>query len=564
MYRKENAATNLCQSIKNLFLNLQYFTYERYKIDFFVSTLKRDLMGMGDALNLDIDMLDVLKDRADQLAGEIDDELMTMMKLHELIIDFDKCREMDHDMRSLAIHDAIRRYSSDLGDKFNGVFYKFLDKQKDTPEYQPLKTISIKGSELTYEEYMRLKYYIQVELLKLEEWVHETDRKVLIMFEGRDAAGKSGAVNFLTEYMNPKHHKAKYFGIPSKRERRHWFERYTDALPEKGQIVFFDRTYYVRGYMDPIMGYCDEHQYEEFMNSVNRYEKLLKEDGIKVLKFWLSVDRNNQTLRFEKRKSDPLRYWKFSENDKKTIKKWDEFTQYINRILRKTNKHVKWRIINSNDELKSKVQMARQILEYFDYADKDLSFFDKPMSKDGIGDSRHMLPPQHEDKGRKVLFLDIDGVLIPAPRKDMVNHADFNRLRKWNPRDMENLNRVVADTKCDVIISSAYRHFKTLDEIRAAMKRAGYRHSIKGELPKGEEHHLLGDMTSGKHGVSRAKLVKDWISKHNITDYCVIDDSRHQFPELLAKGRIVKPHTDKGLTDKLADKAIEILNGKKI
>ena len=549
MYRKEDAAANLCQSIKNLFLNLQYFTFERYKIDFFISTLKRDLNGLGDAICRDIDMLDTLKDRADQLAGEIDEELLAMLEIHNLIASLESCRSMDMDHRSLAVDSTITDFASGIETKFDALFSAFLTKQKGHPEYQPLKTVSIKGSVLTYEEYMRLRYYIQVELLKFEEWVAEHDKKVLVMFEGRDAAGKSGAVNFLTENMNPKHYKARYFGIPDKLQKIKWFDRYTESLPRKGEIVFFDRTYYVRGYMDPIMGYCDQAQYEDFMSKVNEYERMIRENGIKVMKFWLSVDRNNQTLRFEKRKSDPLRYWKFSENDKKTIKKWDEFTAYINCILKKTNKYVKWRIVDSNDELLSKIKIARQILESFDYDGKDLSFFDKAMPKPAGPMPMRILPTDEAlDTNKKVLFLDIDGVLIPFPEKSMVDHELFDYPESWNIDAMNSLNRIIDETRCEIIISSSYRKYKSLEEIQMAMTNAGFRHAISGEIAKNDE------------GESRAELVKKWLSDNGVSDYCVIDDSRHMFPEILPKGRVVKPSTERGLTDELADEAIEILS----
>ena len=206
-------------------------------------------------------------------------------------------------------------------------------------------------------------FELQIELLKLQEWVVENKKKVLIIFEGRDAAGKSANIEAFTDNLNPKHYRVETFDIPTEDEKKNWFKRYIKVLPKEGEIVFFDRSWYNRGIIEPAMGYCTPEQYEEFMDDVNDFEEWVLHHGIQVFKFWLDIEKSKQIARFEMRKRDPLKYWKFSDNDHKILKKWDKLSPYIERVLNETNQHVPWKKINSDDKLNGILESIQIVLK---------------------------------------------------------------------------------------------------------------------------------------------------------------------------------------------------------
>ena len=174
--------------------------------------------------------------------------------------------------------------------------------------------------------YRKEKYNLQVELLKLQEDVIKKKRKIAICFEGRDTAGKSSTINFFSEHLIPSNFNYVHLGIPTKKERKNWFERYETYLPNKGQIVLFDRSWYTRALTEPTLGYCSKKQYEEFMTKVNKWEKSLVKKGTELVKFYFSIDKDQQKRRINARKNSKLKYWKLSESDKLMVNKWDVFT----------------------------------------------------------------------------------------------------------------------------------------------------------------------------------------------------------------------------------------------
>jgi len=227
----------------------------------------------------------------------------------------------------------------------------------------------------TYEEEKRR---LQVELLKLQHWVVDNKLQVAIAFDGRDAAGKGGTIKRFTEYLMPHHSRVVELGIPKKEESRNWFRRYERLMPKKGEIVFFDRSWYNRALIEPTMGYCSERQYRYFMKRVIPWEEKLIADGVILIKFYLSVDRETQLFRFKERIVHPLKYWKFSKNDERARAKWEVFTKYKNQMLESTSSEKSpWVVINANDKMYARLACLLYTIYHIPYVEKQ-SF--KPLS----------------------------------------------------------------------------------------------------------------------------------------------------------------------------------------
>ena len=243
--------------------------------------------------------------------------------------------------------------------------------------------------------YRKEKYNLQVELLKLQEDVIKKKRKIAICFEGRDTAGKSSTINFFSEHLIPSNFNYVHLGIPTKKERKNWFERYETYLPNKGQIVLFDRSWYTRALTEPTLGYCSKKQYEEFMTKVNKWEKSLVKKGTELVKFYFSIDKDQQKRRINARKNSKLKYWKLSESDKLMVNKLYVFTLYKNQMfdLTSTN-YAPWVVINANNKMIARLSALRYILNNLTY-DEKLSL--KP-------------PKWGEDLGNYSLY--IEGVLF--------------------------------------------------------------------------------------------------------------------------------------------------------
>jgi len=228
------------------------------------------------------------------------------------------------------------------------------------------------GSILARKQYDSEKYQIQIELLKLEEWVIKNNKKVVIVFEGRDAAGKGSTIKRFTEYLNPRGFKIVALGLPTDEEKQNWFGRYEKHLPKPGEIVFFDRSWYNRAVVEPAMGYCTEEQYTDFMNKVIPWEENLIREGVILIKFWFSITQEKQIRRFELRQQSPLKYWKFSPNDAKVLDKWEIIGNYKNQMFSKTSsRQSPWVIINSNDKKIGRLNAMRYVISQINYDDKN-------------------------------------------------------------------------------------------------------------------------------------------------------------------------------------------------
>jgi polyphosphate kinase 2 len=228
------------------------------------------------------------------------------------------------------------------------------------------------GSILPRKQYESEKYQIQVELLKLQEWVTKNNKKVAIVFEGRDSAGKGSTIKRFTEYLNPRGFKIVALGLPTDEEKNNWFGRYEKHLPNPGEIVFFDRSWYNRAVVEPAMGYCTEEEYTDFMNKVIPWEEKLINDGVILIKFWFSITQEKQIKRFELRQQSPLKYWKFSPNDAKVLDKWEIISKFKNQMFTRTSSNQSpWVIINSNDKKIGRLNAMRYVISRINYEGKN-------------------------------------------------------------------------------------------------------------------------------------------------------------------------------------------------
>jgi polyphosphate kinase 2 len=228
-----------------------------------------------------------------------------------------------------------------------------------------------------YRQEKALKPY-QAELIKMQTYLENNNKRMVVLFEGRDAAGKGGTIRRVTRYMNEKHYRVVALGKPSDVQRTQWyFQRYTEQLPRGGEIVLFDRSWYNRAMVEPVFGFCTEEEYENFKKDVVEYEKSLVRNGTILVKIYLSISKEEQAKRFAKRQRDPLRQWKLSEIDLQAQDKWDEFTKMKYEMLKNTHTiYAPWTVIRSDDKFKARLNAMKVILNAVDYENRneELSF----------------------------------------------------------------------------------------------------------------------------------------------------------------------------------------------
>ncbi|WP_372744454.1 polyphosphate kinase 2 [Lutibacter sp.] len=233
------------------------------------------------------------------------------------------------------------------------------------------KNISLEkvNAKIFYEEDLKK---LQIELVKFQKWVVKNNKRVAIIFEGRDAAGKGGNIRRFTEHLNPRAMRVVALTKPTKVERGQWyFRRYIKELPNSGEIVFFDRSWYNRAVVEPVMGFCNEHQYDNFMVQVPEFEHMLYEDGVVIIKFWFSISKGEQLARFNERISTPLKRWKFSPVDRKGQELWDKYRHYKELMFSKTHtSYSPWIIVRANNKKTARLESIRHVLSLFNYDGK--------------------------------------------------------------------------------------------------------------------------------------------------------------------------------------------------
>ncbi len=225
-------------------------------------------------------------------------------------------------------------------------------------------------STIKYEEDLE---QLQIELVKLQRWVQEKGLRLAILFEGRDAAGKGGTIRRFTEHLNPRALRVVALPKPTEEERGQWyFQRYIRQLPNRGEIVFFDRSWYNRAVVEPVNGFCTSTQYEMYMKQVNEFEHMLYEDGIILIKFWFSISKEEQLSRFESRKRNPLKQWKLSPVDMQAQDKWTTYTKYKEEMFSRTHtSYCPWIIVKANNKQKARLEAIRYVLSIANYDNKN-------------------------------------------------------------------------------------------------------------------------------------------------------------------------------------------------
>ena len=215
--------------------------------------------------------------------------------------------------------------------------------------------------------------HLQTELVKLQLWIRQTGRRLVIFFEGRDAAGKGGAIARFTRFLNPRHSRIVALPRPTEMETTQWyFQRYIKHFPHGGEIVFFDRSWYNRAVVEPVMGFCSEEQYKRFLDQVVIVEKLLIDDGVDIIKFWFSIERAVQHERFENRRKSLLTSWKFSTVDLQAQMKWDDYTINKQKMFESTSsEHCPWVVVDGNDKEVASLEAMRHVLSQFAYEGKE-------------------------------------------------------------------------------------------------------------------------------------------------------------------------------------------------
>ena len=253
-----------------------------------------------------------------------------------------------------------KKYTSEEMDLFNSKTgkYSLLKRKKVNPE----RVLA----ELKYHAVLRKQ---QEELIKLQNWVIKNDEKIVVLFEGRDAAGKGGAIRRITQYINPRHFRIVALNIPTEDERKQWFfQRYINQLPKPGELVFFDRSWYNRAVVEPVNEFCTKEEYERFISQVNEFERMLVQANIHLIKLYFSITKEEQAARFEEIKSNPLKRWKMTPTDEKAQELWEEYTTYKKRMFEETNStHAPWHILDANKKPKARLAAITHLLNVIPY-----------------------------------------------------------------------------------------------------------------------------------------------------------------------------------------------------
>lgn len=264
-------------------------------------------------------------------------------------------------------------------------------KQKDKTDDEQNSSIPEKMN-LTKKVYFSELRNLQVELVKLQEWIKYKQLKVVIIFEGRDAAGKGGAIKRITECLNPRYARVVALPVPTEREKTQWyFQRYITHLPAAGEIVLFDRSWYNRAGVERVMGFCSEEEYQEFLRSTPEFERMLVRSGIVLVKYWFSVSDEEQERRFQDRIDDPTKRWKLSPMDLESRLKWVEYSKAKDTMFAHTDiKQAPWYVVDADNKKKARLNCIHHLLSLFDYEDLTPEPIKLPPRQENMG---YIRPP---------------------------------------------------------------------------------------------------------------------------------------------------------------------------
>ena len=269
--------------------------------------------------------------------------------------------------------ELIRRIRNDLIDSYDEELEMELDEQSAGEVTGEVPIAPTSRDKENRQLYFRELFRLQGELVKLQDWVVSTGHKVVILFEGRDAAGKGGVIKRITQRLNPRICRVAALPAPNERERTQWyFQRYMSHLPAAGEIVLFDRSWYNRAGVERVMGFCTDEQYEEFFRTVPELEKMLVSSGIQLIKYWFSISDEEQHLRFLGRIYDPLKQWKLSPMDLESRRRWEEYTKAKEIMLERTHiPEAPWWVVQAIDKKKARLNCIHHLLEQMPYGETE-------------------------------------------------------------------------------------------------------------------------------------------------------------------------------------------------
>jgi polyphosphate kinase 2 len=324
------------------------------------------------------------------------DRIINLLKFNEMydeknkkiiddIVNYSKDQIIDFSLLERGLIKVLKlngNKNRNLNEFFKQLIKSLKERQKniytDQPEMDDIPALEPEEPSILPKKVFREElYYLQVELLKLQEWLKSTGKTVIIVFEGRDSAGKGSTIKKFTEYMNPRLYNTIALGVPTPDERKQWWDRYRDKI-QPGKINMFDRSWYNRGLIEPVMGYGSAEEYEDFMENVSDFEQDLVKNGDYLFKLWFSIDKDTQAKRFDMRQKSPLKYWKYSPNDAHMQDLWDRFTEYKDRLFDKTSTlNHPWVILDSNDKRISGLNAIRYVLQNIPYEGKNETLLNK-------------------------------------------------------------------------------------------------------------------------------------------------------------------------------------------
>src|SRR5215471_82933 len=296
-------------------------------------------------------------------------------------------------LSSLDQEQLIRRISRDLADGYDE------ELEMEIEDHHPLPGKSAVADEASKEyrrDYFRQLFRLQAELIKLQDWVVEAGQRVVIIFEGRDAAGKGGAIKRITQRLNPRVCRAVALPAPNDRERTQWyFQRYVAHLPAGGEIVLFDRSWYNRAGVERVMGFCSEEEVAEFFHSVPEFERMLVRSGITLLKYYFSISDHVQQLRFEMRNHDPLKQWKLSPMDLESRRRWEQYTRAKEDMLERTHiPEAPWWLVHADEKKRARLNCIHHFLQQVPYQEIDRDPVNLPPRQHNPEYVRHPVPAE--------------------------------------------------------------------------------------------------------------------------------------------------------------------------
>lgn len=293
----------------------------------------------------------------------------------EQIIDFSL---LERGLRKVLLKkgDKNKNVKEYFGKVINSLKYRERSGYGVEPEREDYEFEFEEPSILPKKVYRKELYYLQVELLKLQEWLRRTGKTVIVVFEGRDSAGKGSTIKKFVENLNPRYYNVIALGVPTPEDRKNWWDRYKNQI-KPGMINLFDRSWYNRGLIEPVMGYGSPEEYEDFMNNVENFENDLVKEGDFLFKLWFSIDKPTQARRFKIRQQSPLKYWKYSPNDSKMQDLWDRFTEFKEKLFDKTSTvNNPWVIVDAEDKRISGLNAIRYVLKNIPYPNKNREILD--------------------------------------------------------------------------------------------------------------------------------------------------------------------------------------------